>query len=178
MCIRGVCVISHSNDESVMSVLQCVAACCSVLQCVVVCCSVTNQSSHIASTLCNAMHHAASHCNTLQHTATHCNSLQHIIECEYEPGRRPCTNKDFHLHSKPHVTSEDILERLQHTATHCNTLQRAATHCNTLQRAATHCNTLQSFERRFMRHKVCLRECKLWCSQRQRQMMTSEGYHM
>jgi len=101
-----------------VSVLQCVAVCCSVLQCVAVCCSVLQSlvSLVFLATLflavclrCLWNVHVKSEAvhidlfTTLQHTATQYNSLQH-------------------------------------TATHCNTLQHTATHCRTdLKHWISHC---------------------------------------
>jgi len=124
-----------------VSVLQCVAVCCSYITCAYVfqvhsstCrermsaldeCTwrvlMSFKCTHPHADECTA-HGGDRHCNTLQHTATHCNTLR---------SRRRQT--------------------VQHTATHCNTLQHTATHsahggdrqCNTLQHTATHCNTLQ-----------------------------------
>jgi len=111
-----------------ISVLQCVAVCCSVLQCVAACCFV--QDSFIChesyERRCNTLQHTATHCNTLQHTTTHCNTLQHTAT---------------HCNTLQHTTTH--CSTLQHTAAHYNTLQHTTTHCNTLQHPATHCNTLQ-----------------------------------
>ena len=94
-----------------VSVLQCVAVCCSMLQCVAVCCSVLQSlvslvflatlflavclrclwNVHVKSEavhidLFTTLQHTATHYNSLQHTATHCNTLQRTAEQIWSTG--------------------------------------------------------------------------------------------
>ena len=131
-----------------MSLLQCVAVCCSVLQCVAVCCSVLQCLAlcPCCGTAKSTARRESELFHTLQHTATHCNTLQHATALR-EGNQSLFTHCNTLQHPAAHCNT------LQHTATPCNTLQHCAkeirafshtaTHCNTLQHITTHYNTLQ-----------------------------------
>ena len=107
----------------VLSVLQCVAVCCSVLQCVAVCCSVLQcvgciyDALRVLSSEEAACEDGAVCCSVLQCVAVCCIVLQCVAVC-----CSAVAYKEAHIH---------------HSATQCNTVQHSATHCNTVQHIAT-----------------------------------------
>ena len=152
-----------------VSVLYCVAVCCSVLQCVALCCSVWQSvkpafadaaATHFlpsracvfalvqTATYFNTLQHTATHCNALQVTTTRCNALQrtatHCNALQYT-----ATHHNTLQHTASVVSRRSLPHPLQHTATHRNLPQHTATHClHSLMvvsptPSATHCNTLQ-----------------------------------
>jgi len=60
-----------------VSVLQCVAVCCSVLQCVAMCCSVLQ----CVAVCCNVLQCAAMRCSVLQCVAVCCSVLRCVAVC-------------------------------------------------------------------------------------------------
>jgi len=130
-----------------VTVLQCVAVCCSVLQCVAVCCSVLQ----CAAVYCSALHcvcYSVLHCGVavcvLQRVAL-CYSVSQCVEVCYSVLQ--CVI--MHRQAFP---LKFIHFALQHTATHCNThldwiivirSSDGEEHRNTLPHNATYCNTLQ-----------------------------------
>jgi len=125
-------------DDDMISVLQCVAMCCSVLQCVAVCCSVF-QCVAVCS---NALQCVAVCCSVLQCVAV-CNVLQCVAGC--------CSKRD--LQNRPDQRSEYAADcRRFHNnarcsrpclwhAAGCSVLQRV---CSVLQCVAECCRVLQS----------------------------------
>jgi len=66
----------RQNRNLKLTVLHCVALCCSVLQCVAVCDSNARATHRYCVVVCcNVLPHTATHCNTLPHTATHYNTV-------------------------------------------------------------------------------------------------------
>jgi len=98
-----------------MSMLQCVAVCCSVLQCVAVCCSVLQ----CVAVCCSALQCVVSvflfrTCKGETHTATHCNALCNTLQHTATHACITCSALCYTLIYRDAYT-------LQHTATHCNT---------------------------------------------------------
>jgi len=90
----------YTFNDSQVSMLQCVAVCCSVLQCVAVYCSVLQ-----CVVVC---------CSVLQCDAVCCSVLQYVVEM--------CAINNCHTHC-------NTLNTLQHTATHCSYQQQLAGFC-------------------------------------------------
>jgi len=126
-------VMQSDAEYCSVSVLQCVAVCCSASQCIAVCCSVLQ----CVAVCCSVLQCVAVCCSVLWYVAV-CNSvLRCVAVCCIV---LQCARSDKHRvpGSVFWGGNDGKACTLQHIATHCNTLQHTATHCNTLQ----HCNTL------------------------------------
>jgi len=129
-----------------LSVLQCVAVCCSVLQCVAVCCCVLQ----CVAVCCSVLQGVVVCCRkTIQHksflmfecVAMCCSVLQCVTVC--------CSvlQKDNTTQVMSHVTYT-LYNACIHFTTRIISLMLHKPACNTLQHtAATHCNILQHIEK-------------------------------
>jgi len=125
----AVCYSVQQVPSRYVTVLQCVAACCSVLQ---VCCSVL-QCVDMDLNECRSLHEMSVCCSMLQRVAACCSVLQCVaVRCSVLPRA-----------AIPFTICQCVAVSCSVLQVCCSVLQRVAVRCSVLQCVAVCCSALQ-----------------------------------